>query len=95
MNALDGLASPAGAIIVLTSNHPERLDPALLRHGRVDLKCEFPHATEKQVADLFRSFYPDCSVEAAVKFSKSFEPGKMNLAALQDFFIQNRERVRF
>lgn len=85
LNALDGLASPQGNIFFLTSNHPERLDPAMLRHGRVDVRAEFPAATEAQVAGLFRSFYPDADVEAAVTFSHALkkEWGSMNLAALQ------------
>lgn len=49
LNALDGVASPHGQIFILTTNHPERLDAALLRHGRVDYKAEFPHATSEQV----------------------------------------------
>ncbi len=95
LNALDGLASPQGNIFFLTSNHPERLDPALLRHGRVDVRAEFPAATEAQVAGLFRSFYPQADVQAAVTFSQALkkEWGQMNLAALQDFFIQNRRRT--
>lgn len=37
LNLLDGLLTPDGLIVVATSNHPERLDPALLRAGRFDL----------------------------------------------------------
>lgn len=38
LNALDGIATPHGLVTVMTSNHPERLDEALLRPGRVDLR---------------------------------------------------------
>lgn len=38
LNALDGIATPDGLITIMTSNHPERLDEALLRPGRVDLR---------------------------------------------------------
>jgi ATP-dependent 26S proteasome regulatory subunit len=95
LNSLDGLASPQGSLIFMTSNFPERLDNAMLRHGRVDVRVEFPAATEAQVAGLFRTFYPQADVEAAVAFSQALkkEWGSMNLAALQDFFIQNRLRT--
>ncbi len=95
LNALDGLASPQGNLFFLTTNHPERLDPAMLRHGRVDVKAEFPAATEAQVAGLFKSFYPEAPVDHCVQFSQALKQnwGKMNLAALQDFFIQNREHT--
>ncbi|XP_031387522.1 AAA-ATPase At3g50940-like [Punica granatum] len=39
LNSMDGLLSCCGEarIIVLTTNHKERLDPALLRPGRMDM----------------------------------------------------------
>lgn len=36
LNVLDGVVDTPGRIVILTSNHPERLDPALIRPGRVD-----------------------------------------------------------
>lgn len=37
LNVLDGLLTPDGLIVIATSNHPEKLDPALIRPGRFDL----------------------------------------------------------
>ncbi|KAK2841587.1 hypothetical protein FQN49_006106, partial [Arthroderma sp. PD_2] len=37
LNTIDGVASSEGRILVMTTNHAENLDPALLRPGRVDL----------------------------------------------------------
>ncbi len=34
LNALDGVSSREGRVLFLTTNHPERLDPALVRPGR-------------------------------------------------------------
>lgn len=42
LNALDGVGTPHGLITIMTSNHPEILDPALTRAGRVDYKLECP-----------------------------------------------------
>lgn len=41
LNVLDGLASPEGRVLIMTTNHIERLDPALIRPGRVDTKVKF------------------------------------------------------
>lgn len=41
LNLLDGLATPEGAIVFMTTNNPEKLDKALLRDGRVDCRYEF------------------------------------------------------
>ena len=48
LNALDGVSSRDGRVLFLTTNHPERLDPALLRPGRVDRKIELGYATPDQ-----------------------------------------------
>lgn len=40
LNSLDGVNAPTNAIFVFTTNHIEKLDPALIRPGRIDLKIE-------------------------------------------------------
>jgi hypothetical protein len=50
LNQLDGFASAAGLLVLATTNHPEKLDPALLeRPSRFDRKYTFalPRATER------------------------------------------------
>jgi hypothetical protein len=41
LNALDGVWTPHGLVTVLTTNHVEALDDALIRAGRVDVSEEF------------------------------------------------------
>lgn len=38
LNVLDGVIDAPGRMVMLTTNHPEVLDPALIRPGRVDKK---------------------------------------------------------
>ncbi|KAL6298207.1 BCS1 N terminal-domain-containing protein [Sparassis latifolia] len=57
LNALDGVASGEERVIFLTTNHPERLDPALVRPGRVDLSVLLDDATPEQARRLFVRFY--------------------------------------
>lgn len=52
LNALDGVVTPHGLMTVLTTNHRERLDPALLRPGRVDVSEELLVCDEAQVAEM-------------------------------------------
>lgn len=40
LNAIDGVATPSGLITIMTSNYPEKLDEALTRSGRIDMKVE-------------------------------------------------------
>ncbi|KAF8448440.1 BCS1 N terminal-domain-containing protein [Terfezia claveryi] len=57
LNALDGVASGEERIIVLTTNHRDRLDPALVRPGRVDREVYIGWASEAQVREMWRRFY--------------------------------------
>lgn len=57
LNAIDGAASGEDRIIMLTTNHEERLDEALLRPGRVDLKMEIGYATPEAVVGMWERFY--------------------------------------
>ncbi|WWC89949.1 uncharacterized protein L201_004878 [Kwoniella dendrophila CBS 6074] len=58
LNAIDGVSSQEGCILVATTNHSERLDPALSRAGRFDIEIEFTFATPSQARDLYLHFYP-------------------------------------
>ena len=42
-----------------TTNHLERLDPALTRPGRMDIWIEFKHASKWQAELLFKNFFSE------------------------------------
>ncbi|TFK44041.1 hypothetical protein BDQ12DRAFT_594079 [Crucibulum laeve] len=58
LNALDGVAAAEGRLLFATTNHLERLDPALSRPGRMDVWVEFRNASKWQAEALFRNFFP-------------------------------------
>jgi chaperone BCS1 len=53
LNAIDGVRSQEGQILFMTTNHKERLDPALLRPGRADVHVHLNYASENQIKNLF------------------------------------------
>ncbi|KAL2118400.1 hypothetical protein VTJ04DRAFT_8060 [Mycothermus thermophilus] len=57
LNAIDGVASHEGRILIMTTNKPESLDEALIRPGRVDVQVRFTNATQKQARELFVRMY--------------------------------------
>lgn len=64
LNAIDGVASHEGRLLIMTTNKPEKLDEALIRPGRVDLQVEFTYATQEQAQELFERMYEaDSEVE--------------------------------
>ena len=95
LNALDGLvASEGGVLTVMATNHKERLDPALIRAGRIDRTFEFGLPTKQQMSKLFLSFYPDSSQELASKFAEAVfncsEKEAKSIATMQEHFIYTR-----
>lgn len=51
LNCLDGITSKRGMVVIMTTNHKSKLDPAFLRPGRIDEDVEFfpPGRTELQL----------------------------------------------
>ncbi|KAL4073818.1 hypothetical protein V8B97DRAFT_1936586 [Scleroderma yunnanense] len=66
LNALDGVAAAEGRILFATTNHLERLDPALSRPGRMDVWIEFKNASKWQAEALFRNFFPSAEKDEEI-----------------------------
>ena len=68
LNAIDGVASHEGRVLVMTTNCPDKLDDALIRPGRIDMKVPFTNATKNQIYELFTRMYsPDIGHEGKKK----------------------------
>jgi chaperone BCS1 len=52
-----GVATNEGHVLIMTTNCPEKLDPALVRPGRIDLQVEFTNATNFHAKEIFESMY--------------------------------------
>lgn len=57
LNILDGVASQEGRVLIMTTNHLEKLDKALIRPGRVDKIVQFGLADADMSASIFRAIY--------------------------------------
>lgn len=73
LNAIDGVASHEGRVLIMTTNKPETLDEALIRPGRVDLQIAFTNATREQTCELFKRMY-DADRTATTPFQKEDRP---------------------
>lgn len=89
LNALDGVAAREGCLVFMTTNHIERLDPALIRPGRVDVKVHFDYATREQIVRMFLRFYPEESLQEAEKFAmRCGDIRQVSMAQLQQHFLK-------
>lgn len=99
LNALDGVASGEERVIFMTTNHLEKLDPALIRPGRVDLSVLVDDANPSQAKRLFKQFYGETESPETLSargqdleslISDARQQGRpLSMATLQGLFIRN------
>lgn len=90
LNCLDGVASTEARIVFMTTNYLERLDPALIRPGRVDLKEYIGWCSAYQIENMFLRFYRgENSAANALEFSNKVLEFKRNVspAQIQGYFM--------
>lgn len=88
LNAIDGVAAGEGRLLLATTNHIERLDPALIRPGRIDRKIYIGYARREQAERLFARFYPDADVGMARFFAESIPDEQLAMSTLQTHLLR-------
>jgi len=90
LNSLDGILTPEGHVVFMTTNYPQLLDPALIRPGRIDRVVEFKNADKEQVFNLVMLFYPDYGwYEHVDAFSEKVESMNISVAQTKEFLIRS------
>merc|ERR1719334_934913 len=69
LNAIDGVTSTEGRIVFMTTNYVDRLDPALIRPGKVGVIEYIGPCSMGQLATMFSRFFPSESAEQARLFA--------------------------
>ena len=61
LNAIDGSVTGQNLIFIFTTNHPEKLDPALMRPGRIDRKVLFGYMSQNEFKKMTKVYFDrDC-----------------------------------
>lgn len=100
LNVIDGVGSEEGRLFFATTNYIDRLDPALLRPGRIDQKVEYHLATAAQARALYLRFFPsDILTKYGVKgspealadrFASQIPGGEFSTAELQGYLLGHK-----
>ena len=101
LNNIDGASNNHGRIFIMTSNHPETLDPALLRFGRVDMLVPLCYCSHEQIHQFFRLYYPDhsqeylteCAAELCAFPPETFSPAEVS-STMQHFKTRPQNATR-
>ena len=86
INALDGVAAHEGSVVFLTTNHPQLIDEAAIRSGRVDFRLELGLCDRGQLERMFRKFIDDA--QAAARFADAVAPGRWSPAQVQERLLK-------
>ncbi|KDQ52501.1 hypothetical protein JAAARDRAFT_40099 [Jaapia argillacea MUCL 33604] len=100
LNVIDGIGSEDGRLFFATTNHVDRLDPALLRPGRIDMKIQYKLASKAQTQALFMRFFPETRftdddlnaknvaiAELACEFAAAIPEDEFSTADLQGYLL--------
>jgi hypothetical protein len=92
LNAWDGVIETPGRILIISSNHYEKLDPALKRPGRIDITLELLNASHKTIRDLhFHLFNKEIDNEKLKNINEFF----YSPAELINIYITYKEETTF
>ena len=92
LNALDGVYAKDGILLFMSTNHLDRLDPALLRPGRVDCKVYLGNASRYQQEQTFLRFFPAKEAEAR-SFAEALTGSEISMATLQEYLLSRRDEM--
>merc|ERR1712203_1279023 len=99
LNQLDGFDDLGRVKIIMATNRPDTLDPALLRPGRLDRKVEIPLPNEQARVDILKihsdkiTKHGDIDWESVVKLTDSFNGADMrNICTEAGMFAIRAER---
>ena len=91
LNVLDGMCRKESMLVFITTNHISKLDPALLRPGRIDYIMKFTYASMKQMRQMYDMFRREKgSDKEFTKFYNIVKNKKINMSLVQKFLFEKR-----
>lgn len=88
LNCLDGVYYKEGVVTIMTTNHREKLDNALIRDGRIDVHVEFINPEQQQVREYVELFY-------GINLNGESYNGSFSMASIQNHCLNNsKENIK-
>lgn len=93
LNLLDGIIEHPGRIIIMTSNHYDKLDPALVRPGRIDLEIEMKNASSELIDEFYQYYYNSNIPKNALKKIKDYVISPCQLVNIYSSVTNKKEFI--
>ena len=91
LELLDGIAETDDRIIIFTTNHPEKIDKAFMRPGRIDMCVEFKKLRRVDINNLYKLWFNKSIGEKALSKIKDYSISQAEFGKL--CFENNAEKV--
>ena len=88
LNFLDGVYSREDLVTIITTNHLERLDKAIIRPMRIDKIIKFTYCSKYQYTIIFQKFFGEDKKEIMDSVYKIIKSKKFTTSMLQNWFIK-------
>jgi chaperone BCS1 len=87
LNCMDGAFSKYGIITIMTTNHADRIDDALIREGRIDMKIKIDNPEKEMVEEYLTMFY---GKEAELDEYEN----TISMSRIQELCLQNKDNLQ-
>ena len=87
LNLMEGILEMDGRIIIMTTNHIDKIDPALIRPGRIDIKINFKLLDNIEINKMVKFYIPGWE---DIKLSKQLH---ISHAKLMNIIISTQEDI--
>lgn len=93
LTVLDGVEEVRGRVIVANTNYIDRIDPALLREGRFDIKLHLTEFNDDETKELLCQMFND---EESKKIINSYQyvEGKFSPTAIMNLCFQHNDLLK-
>jgi chaperone BCS1 len=87
LNLWDGIHETPGRVLIISSNHYDKLDAAIRRPGRIDITIELKNASRGVISDMYTHFY---NTQIPEKVLSSVLPEVYSPAEIANLYIMYR-----
>lgn len=92
LNLWDGIRETPGRILIISSNHYEKLDSALIRPGRIDITHELKNASHNTLSEIYTHLF---NTKIDINDLQKIQEYLYSPAELINMYIGNKDEKQF